>query len=149
MRLFLIFLLKYLPNWDSFLLIIWCIPGSLICYTKLASDIVQTIFYYISNTLKKFINIATKYTVVIPTYKWMSGSKTFHVGSICLWNDIDLSIKNIISHKHFLSKLHNNFFKKCFLRTFSNFTNILGWKCNINSILTQLWLTYIHAPFCI
>ena len=44
-------------------------------------------------------------TVLLPSYKRTAGCKTFQVSSIRLWNNIDLNVRNILSHRSFLNTI--------------------------------------------
>ena len=56
---------------------------------------------YLKDTHNYNTRASKRNTVLLPSYKRTAGCKTFQVSSIRLWNNIDLDVRNILSHKRF------------------------------------------------
>ena len=61
--------------------------------------------YYLKDTHNYNTKATTKNNLVLPKYKRVSGCRTFHTSAIRLWNNVDVSIRNITSHKQFIGKI--------------------------------------------
>ena len=60
---------------------------------------------YLEDKHKYSTRASTNKNVVIPTYKKVSGSRMFQTSAIRLWNPVEVSIRDTISHKQFMNKL--------------------------------------------
>ena len=61
--------------------------------------------YYLKDTHNYNTKVTTKNNLVLPKYKRVSGCRTFHTTAIRLWNNVDVSICTITSHKQFIGKI--------------------------------------------
>ena len=53
-----------------------------------------------------------KNNLVLPKYKRVSGCRMFHTSAIRLWNNVDVSTRNITSHKQFIGKIWQKLLKQ-------------------------------------
>jgi hypothetical protein len=67
---------------------------------------------YLKDTHKYNTRASKRNTVLLPSYKRTAGCKTFQVSSIRLWNNIDLNVRNILSHKSFLNTIERDLLKQ-------------------------------------
>ena len=66
---------------------------------------------YLRHTHSYNTRATTKNNLVLPKYKRVSGCRTFHASAIRLWNNVDVSIRNISSHKQFIGKVKQKLLK--------------------------------------
>ena len=68
--------------------------------------------YYLKDTHNYNTKATTKIDLVLPKYKRVSGCRTFHRSAIRHWNNVDVSIRNITSHKQFIAKIRQKLLKQ-------------------------------------
>jgi len=68
--------------------------------------------HYLKDTHSYNTKATTKYNLVIPKCKRVSGCRTFHTSATRLWNNVDVSIRDTTLHKQFTAKVRQKLLKQ-------------------------------------